>query len=254
MKTKKRLILLLLLLLTAPVFCGGTSAESTERLPDETLMAYYSHSIFAGDSVICLFRNYVKEVRKSDAGYFSGVKFYCAYSYQLKTASMEYIRSNTDQVYLTYKGSNATLAEIMKGEKPDRVFIHAGLNENIHRHLDWAESYVNKIMALRDKYAPGAQVCFLSLTPVTAKIGNPRQELHDRYNAWLEQKCVEAGAVFIDIATPLKGDDGFLPKAISRDNEFHLNAEGNAVFAQTLLDFAQAQYEAGLWDPAEVRP
>ncbi len=246
MKMKKRLVFLLLLLLAAPVFRGEAYAE---RLPDETLTAYYDRSIFTGDSVICLFRNYVKEIRNSDAAYFPGVKFYCAYSYQLQTASMEYVSSNSERVHLTYKGSKATLAEIMKKEKPAKVFIHAGLNEYIHKHIDRAENYINKIMALRDKCSPDTQIFFLSLTPVTKKVGNPRQELHDQYNVWLSQKCAEAGAIFIDITTPVKDEDGFLAKNLSRDNEYHLNNKGNAIFAQTLLDFAQAQYEAGLWEP-----
>ena len=246
MKMQKRLIFLLFLLLAAFMLCGRAGAE---RLPDETLMTYYDRSIFAGDSVICLFRNYVKEIRNKDAGYFSGVKFYCAYSYQLQTASMEYVSANSERVHLTYKGSKATLAEIMKKEKPAEVFIHAGLNEYIHKHIDRAENYIDKILALRDKYSPDTQIYFLSLTPVTKKIGNPRQEGHDQYNEWLSQKCAETGAVFIDITTPVKSEDGFLPKTLSRDNEFHLNNKGNAIFAQTLLDFAQAQYDAGLWEP-----
>lgn len=246
MSVQKRLVFLLLLLLAVSVFCGSAGAE---RLPDETLMTYYDRAIFAGDSVICLFRNYVKEIRNADAGYFPGVKFYCAYSYQLQTASMEYVSANSERVHLTYKGSKATLAEIIRKEKPVRVFIHAGLNEYIHKHIDRAENYINKIMALRDKYSPETQVYFLSLTPVTKKVGNPRQELHDQYNVWLSQKCAEAGAFFVDITTPVKGEDGFLPKTLSRDNEYHLNNKGNAIFAQTLLDFAQAQYEAGLWTP-----
>ena len=171
MKIQKRLVFLLLLLMAISVFSGEASAENAERLPDETLMAYYDRSIFAGDSVICLFRNYVKEIRNSDAGYFSGVKFYCAYSYQLQTASMEYVNANSDRVHLTYKGSKATLAEIMKKEKPAKVFIHAGLNEYIHKHLDRADSYINKILALRDKYSPDTKIYFLSLTPVTKKSG-----------------------------------------------------------------------------------
>ncbi len=85
MKMKKRLVFLLLLLLAAPVFRGEAHAE---RLPDETLTAYYDRSIFTGDSVICLFRNYVKEIRNPDAAYVPGVKLYCSFSYHFETVSM----------------------------------------------------------------------------------------------------------------------------------------------------------------------
>ena len=66
----------------------------------------------------------------------------------------------------------------------------------------------------------------------------------------LAEKCPEVGAHFIDIATNLKGEDGLMKKGISHDGEYHLNEQGNAIWAQALLDFAQAQYDLGLWVPA----
>ena len=245
MKKLMALALCLMLLLPAAV----QAEETADRLPDEVLMQYYDHSLFVGDSVIRMFRNYVKNVQKTDPGYFPGIKFYSEYSYQLHTAAMQYVTE--DRVNLKYKGSDATLSEIMKGEKPEKVFILAGLNERIHLHIDWADSYITKIMAIRDKYSPDTEMYFFSLTPVTRKVGNPRQEKHDEYNVWLARKCEEVGATYIEISELLKDEDGFMRKSISSDGEYHLNAEGNAIWAQKLLDFAQEQYDLGLWTPAE---
>jgi hypothetical protein len=244
---KKLLILLLCALMVLPSAARADAAPSADRLPDETLMTYFDHSLFIGDSVVRMFRNYVKDVQKKDPGYFSGVKFYSAYNYQLFTATMEYI--NTNRVNLTYKGSDVTMAEIMRREQPARLFILAGLNELIHQNIPRADRYIPKIMALRDKYSPETEVYFLSLTPVTQKIGSKRQNGHNEYNLWLEQKCAEVGASYIEISARLKDETGFLPKKLSIDGEFHLNTSGNAIFAQELLDYAQAQYEKGLWAP-----
>ena len=161
-------------------------------------------------------------------------------------------RENTggSGVYLKYRGRETTLAHIMEAEQPARVFILAGLNDRIHDHLDRADLYIDRIMASRDRVAPDTEICFFSLAPVTKKVGARRQRGHDEYNAWLEEKCAAVGAVYIDIATALKGEDGFLPGELCSDREFHLNPRGNAVWAQTLLDFAQSRYEAGLWTPA----
>ncbi len=247
---RKWLSLLLCALMLLPSAAWADAVPSADRLPDETLMTYYDHSLFVGDSVVRMFRNYIKDVQKKDPTYFSGIKFFSAYNYQLFTATME--RTNSHRVNLTYKGSDATFAEIMNAEKPDRVFILAGLNERIHIHIDRANNYLPKIMALRDKYSPETEISFLSLTPVTQKVGAKRQQGHDEYNIWLEKKCAEIGAAYIDISSRLKDETGFLPKRISNDGEYHLSTSGNAIFAQELLDYAQSQYDAGLWVPKDT--
>ena len=55
----------------------------------------------------------------------------------------------------------------------------------------------------------------------------------------------------MDLAAGLKDEDGFLPASLSSDGQYHLNKDGNDILARELLDFAQAEYEAGRWIPAE---
>ena len=141
---------------------------------------------------------------------------------------------------------------VMEKVQPRRVFIHAGSNDGVYDDMDRAGRYIDRIMALRDELSPDTEMCFFSLTPVIGKIGARRQQVYDAYNAWLEAKCADVGAVYVDIATGLKGEDGFLPDDLCYDGEFHLNSRGNAVWAQELLNYAQSRYEAGLWDPAEA--
>ena len=251
---KRWLSLLLCFFLLLP---GAAAEESPakDRLPDEVLMTYYDHTLFVGDSLIRMLRNYVKGVQKKDPGFFPGVKFYSEYSFQLSTAAREWVQTGSDRVFLTYKGSEATLYEVMKGEKPVRVFLLAGLNDRIEEHYDWAENYLNKIMALTEKHAPGTQIIFFSMTPVTQSVNKKknRQAKIDAYNAWLEEKCAQIGAGYMNIAEGLKDENGVLPRALSSDGEYHLNEEGNAIWIRELLDYAQAQYEAGLWTPDALK-
>ena len=74
-------------------------------------------------------------------------------------------------------------------------------------------------------------------------------EKWNEYNACLKKKCEEVGALYVDIATPLRNEKGFLPMEWSHDSQYHLNDEGNAIWVQTLLDYAQSRYDAGLWSP-----
>ena len=242
----KRLLAILLFL----VLLAGTAYA--ERLPDEQLVTYYNKSVFVGDSLPRMFRNYVvNTVQKKHPDYFKDTKFYTAYSYQLYTATLEH-PANT-KVNLTYKGSDITMCRLMKTLKPEKLFILAGLNDKIGEYPERGMKYIDKIMVLMEKYAPDTQVHFFSLTPVTAAVDKKRprlQEKWDAYNELLKQKCEEVGASYIDIATDLKGENGFMKKGISHDGEYHLNDKGNAIWMQTLLDFAQSEYEAGRWAPA----
>lgn len=245
---KRLLILLLCALLVFPAACAE-DAPAGKRLPDEVLYTYYDNALFVGDSLMVGFRLFVRGEQAKRPAYFSGIKFYAVDSYLLHSASTENVSGAGPE--LRYNGNAVTLAWIMRKEHPRRVFILAGLNDDIHNHTDRADRYIDRIMALRDKYAPDTEICFFSLAPVSSKVGPKRQQSQDAYNAWLAEKCTAVGAVFVDIAAGLKGKDGFLPKDLSRDGKFHLNRQGNTVWAQELLDFAQSRYEAGLWDPAE---
>ncbi len=244
----KRLLILLLCALTAFSACAAERAPAKERLPDEVLYTYYDNSLFVGDSLMVGFRLYVRGEQAKRPAYFAGVKFYAVDSYLLHSASTENVSGAGPE--LRFNGNNVTLAWLMRREQPRRVFILAGLNDDIHNHTDRADRYIDRIMALRDKYAPGAEICFFTLLPVTQRVGPDRQRRQDAYNAWLAGKCAAVGAVCVDIAAGLKGTDGFLPKDFCRDGKFHLSRQGNAVWAQELLDFAQSRYEASLWDPA----
>ena len=223
--------------------------EQTERLPDEVLMQYYNNSLFVGDSVMRMFRNHVKDTQKTNPDYFSGIKFYSAYNYTMRVMTRENIGSGTEEVQLTYQGKKATLREIMQKEKPDRVFIMIGLNDRIYAHLDRADMYINRLMEIREKYVPDVQICFFSLTPVTRKVGKKNRDLIDAYNVWLADKCADVGALYIDVSSGIRDADGWLPDNMSSDGQYHMGARGNGLWAQAMLDFAQEQYEAGMWSP-----
>ena len=251
----KRFLVLLVCLAMLPAGALAQTSDPAARLPDETLMSYYDNSIFAGDSLIRMFRNYVKERQEKEPDYFSGIRFYSSYSIQLRTLGLEWV--NDQLTNLVFKGSDEVLCEIAKRLKPDKVFILAGLNDNFSKEkngegIDRGMRYVNNIVKAMNKHAPDTRVYFFSLTPVTKKVDDARhiQALWDQYNVRLEETCRELGATYIDIATALKDENGLLSKGITSEGEYHLNAEGNAIWAQVLLDFAQPQYDAGLWTPA----
>ena len=226
------------------------SAAGAERLTDEQLEAYYDGSLFVGDSLERQLSGYIKTLQKEHPEYFRDAVFIGANSYQLRAASRE--RPESDAVNLLRKGRNMTLCQIAGDLKPTGVFLLAGINDRIDAHPDVGMKYVTNIVALMEKYAPDSRMHFLSLTPITERVnGKNRQAALDEYNEMLRAKCGELGAFYVDIATGLKDENGLLPLELSRDREYHLNDAGNARVVELLLDFAQAQYDAGLWKPED---
>ena len=73
----------------------------------------------------------------------------------------------------------------------------------------------------------------------------------DAYNEALRQECEDRQVSYIDIAAPLKDEEGYLPDAYSSDGKYHLNGTGLEIWFQTLMDYAQQQYDLALWAPAE---
>ena len=129
------------------------------------------------------------------------------------------------------------------------ILILIGLNDLIFEHLDRAGRYVDRIIALRDEYFPETRLFFLSLTPVTAKRTQKQRDEIAAYNIWLEEKCGQADAEYMDVTAGLTDANGCLPREITTDNDSHLNAEGFGIFVRNMLDYAQARYEEGLWVP-----
>lgn len=243
---KRLLIILLCLLLAAPAACG-------ERLPDEQLITYYDQAFFVGDSLCEMLRYYVNGVvRREHPDYFRDVKFFTAHGYKLETAALR--RPSYTETNLMYKGGAITVCGLAEKLQPEKMFILVGMNDRIGDHIDQGVAWIDTIIAMVQEVSPDTTLHFFSLTPIAAQVEKKalgRQEKWDAYNAALKEKCADAGVHFIDIATGLKGEDGLLAPALASEDGYHVNNDGNAIWVQTLLDFAQSQYELGLWAPAD---
>ena len=243
-----RLLCVLLCLCTlwpAVYACG----EEADRLPDRVLMSFYDQSLIVGDSQMRNLGNYMRRKRSKDPEFFPGVKCYGEYSLQMRRLARKDPDSDPDAIQLTYKGRAATLTGIARAENPRNVFILIGLNDRIYLHVDRADGYIDRIVALRDECFAETRLYFIALTPVTAKWKQSTRDAIAAYNEWLKEKCGQIGVEYMDMNAGLVDENGCLRREITTDNESHLNADGFDIFVQNLLDYAQAQYEEGLWNP-----
>ena len=273
---RRKTALLLLIILAAGMICGtGTAADAADfgeaedtamRLPDGILMTYYTDTVFAGDSQVAKFRNFVKVKRKDDPDYFAGVDFRAANSYKFRYVTYKKLEES-EGAHLTDGGSKVTLYTIAKKVQPRRLFLLAGLNDAFttdytqKRHgrdetgYDRAARYVREMTNLVRSVSPDTQIYIISQMPVTKDFvqgshkGKDAQERFDLVNETVRLECEALGIRYVDLAAGLKGEDGLLPAAYCGDGLVHLNDDGYEIFARELLDFAQAEYEAGNWIP-----
>ena len=272
---KRLAAILLILVLTACGLSGVCAAEDVPeisgaeeavvRLPDEMLMTFYDNTIFAGDSLIAMFRNYVKLQQKEDPGFFAGVDFRAANSYKFRFAAYKTIPSGEMKfAHLTDGGQKVTLYYIVKKEQPDRVFIMAGINDMLttdyknENGIERALRYVRGATELIREASPETRIYFFSQMPVTKSFvqgSHHYKEVQERWDAINEAilaECDELDITLVDAASALKDEDGVLPARLSSDGLYHLNDDGNAILVQVLMDLAQAEYEAGTWVPAQA--
>ncbi len=232
------------------LFVMGWGCACAGKLTAGEMMAYYDDGIFVGDSIIRMLKNYVGFRQQEDSSFFADTGFYASYSYTLEAAATDGPAPN--EVNLLFRGKETPLSQLVETLQPEKLFLLAGLNDRIGEYPEAGMAYVEAIVALVRQKSPDTQLHFLSLLPVTAHAESERpglQKMWDAYNELLRLKCEELGVIYIDVATPLKNQSGYLSIPLSHDYRYHLNDDGNAILVNTLLDFAASRHEAGLWQP-----
>ena len=243
----KRLLALVFCLI---FLCSGAVAE---RLDDQTLLSYYDDCLFIGDSIMQGFRRYRSAVREKDPSFLESSTVVCTASISLYVGSRRFL---TGDFHFKYRNVDRTMYDIAKILKPKRILILLGLNDPVGIKIDRAMEWIEYIALNIPEFSPETEICFFSHTPITENYCRTKdrpgyQEKLNEYNQRLKETCERLGVHYIEIAEPLKGEDGYLAAAYTSDNLCHLNEEGLAVWIQGMLDFAQAEYEAGRWTPAQ---
>ena len=231
---------------------GFFFAGEAETLTRNQLSSFYKGSFFIGDSITEQLKGYIRSQQQEQPDFFPDIIFMTAQSYCLYTASRKNLLP--EKANLKSRGKEMPLWEILKDRKPKKALILLGVNDYIGETIEKGMDYDNRILDLAQKHAPDTEVIFLSLTPVTKAFckRNDYQRLWDDYNAALRGLCLLRGVPYIDIAARMKDEEGYLNNRYSNDGQYHLNAEGLDIWIDALLDYAQGQYDQGLWKPEEA--
>ncbi len=245
---KKLISLFLAILLLAG--CGAY-AENERSLPDDTLYGFFDNAMFIGDSITRQLRVRIIERQKTDPACFAGARFYTAQSYMLYAATKSRIMDGTAS--LKMNGRSVHMYEILEKYHPAYLFILLGVNDYIGEKIEKGIGYTDIIVNKVKQVSPETRVVFQSLTPLSKSFSGKRdlRTKWDKYNEALRENCLKNGSYYLDIASPLKDSDGYLPSSLSSDGRYHLNDDGLEIWLDCLLNFADERYQAGEWTPAE---
>ena len=225
-------------LLAAAVMVPGFSvaAYATELLPEAVQPAvpvadpvdvFLSQSAFIGNSVgegLTMYNNAKKKAPLGNAVMLTRV----SYSFYADSAGMS--------KYLPrLNGVPMRAAQAVKNSGVSYVFVCMGTNDlvgssGVENAYAKYQQYLAGIMAEN----PLVTIFVESCTP-TRPGSNVDNNKITQFNAYMQAYCDTIPNMFyVDIATPLKGADGYLDKSLSSDGSVHLTMGAYAIWADTV--------------------
>ena len=209
--------------------------------------SFFNDAVLIGDSVTLGLRNYVLSQRAKGLDALGDARFLAAGSYSLRVSSAPY---NSKNVNLTYQGDSMSIEDCLSAMAAREVYIMLGMNDlTFAKEIDCKKNYATTIEKIQAKN-PDIKIYIQLCTPITkdGEKTNLNNRNMDLFNEELKVLCDEYGLEWLDINTPLKGEDNCLIKGYSSDNYVHMSYPGCDVWVNTLREFARKKYLSGEWD------
>ena len=125
-------------------------------------------------------------------------------------------------------GNNVPADEICEVNKPTYLVICPSADNISMTNEEQIKSvYTTLINAVKAK-SPGTKIICCSLTPIASnyQYEDITNELIQKVNGWIAAAAESNSVKYLDMASGLVGDDGFLPQSYQDGDGMHLNAEG----------------------------
>jgi lysophospholipase L1-like esterase len=224
---KRLLYLLLAFLLIAT--CPPAGAEKPS----------FDGTVFVGDSIMQQIGRYRLEQAEQGNPVLEGARFLAISSYSLSQASRVTPAKHKPAPML--RGARVSLPEGLRLMEAKRAFILLGMNDEAGARLDNQILLYRRLIERALDRNPGLDLIALSVTPITktAQTKKLNQANFNAFNAALKALCQELGVGYLDVATPLMDEEGFLRPEFSSDNRVHLSKKGMKMFVETIEAFAQ---------------
>lgn len=214
---------------TMPTELYGVSAEECE--------SWFSDAVFIGDSITIGWKNYNNRMLEKYPEFFGNTRFLCEGSYGVGHA-LEPISDSS--LHPVYGGEQCYIWDAVKKMGAKKVFILFGLNDISIWGVDGtAENYAEVISNIR-RENPDTEIYVISAMYMFK--GSEREKLNNKniyaLNKLLVEMCNDNGYEFVNIASNLIDEGGFLPQEYCSDNYVHQTYSAYAVWADILRSVA----------------
>lgn len=211
-------------------------SQIKQILTDEELAAYYSDSVFVGDSIMVGFRNYSAKQKS----YVHDIQFLAVGSYSAFNAMKPVADSN---VHPMYKGKKCQVWDAIPLIGSKRAFILLGMNDisilGLEGARDQYRELINKIL----ETSPDIEIHIISVTYTLEGEGKGKlnNENLAQYNVLLQEMAEENGWEYLDLCTPISDGKGNLAAEYCSDGFVHLSNSAYTLWESALVDYANVQ-------------
>ena len=226
------------------VSLGSETAPARNTMPTETYgisnaecESWFSDAVFVGDSITIGWKNYNNRMLEKNPEFFGNTRFLCEGSYGVEHA-LEPISDSS--LHPVYGGEQCYIWDAVKKMGAKKVFILFGLNDiSILGVQGTADNYAEVISNIH-RENPETEIYVISAMYMFK--GSEREKLNNRniyaLNKLLAKMCRENGYEFVNIASNLIDESGFLPQEYCSDNYVHQTYSAYAVWADILRSLA----------------
>ena len=206
-------------------------------LTKEQCQQYFSDAVFVGDSIMMGFGMFVRDARKTEPEFFTGLQFHVGGSYGSGNALWDVSK---DSVHPMLKGKQTKVEDALPMMGAKKAVLLFGLNDiGVYGVEGSVENYGTLCDRILEK-SPDLSIVLLSAPPILD--GAEKQVLNNEklqaYNQALKEFCTQRGFDFLDIGSALALPDGSLRPEFCSDGFIHETYDAYKVWTKLLLEYA----------------
>jgi Lysophospholipase L1 and related esterases len=151
-------------------------------------------------------------------------------------------KASMAKIYYPETGEEITVKEAMQAKKPAILIITLGVNGISYMDEDTFKTYYKKLVEEMKAASPSTKIILQSIFPVSTlweQTDSINNDKIDAANVWVLQIAKDCGVKYLQTATALKDDTGFLPISYQNSGDgMHLNTAGFTALLQYIKTHA----------------
>lgn len=216
-------------------------APEPEPAPQEEIgWNWFDDAVMVGDSVSLKLKNHVSKARQTEPDYFGLGQFLTSGSLGTGNALWEV---SDKSVHPSFQGEKMLLEASIPMTGAKKVYMMLGINDIAVYGIDGAIQNYATLLDNISAAAPDVTFYIQSATPICegAEKGALTNANLEIYNQKLEEMCLSRGIPFVDVASVMRDENGFLIRSYCSDPDgmgIHLTDEGCLVWLNYLMEDA----------------